>query len=285
MENVKTYDKVNREDNSPNFRIVKMEDIYAQRNGKADVPHRHNYFTVVFTLKAQGKHYIDFNEYDLKEGQVFFLSPGQVHQIVEEKESQGFVIAFSNQFLISNNIPLLFIENLNLFHDFGQSPPLILKKQSHQKVISFLEEIFLIYPKDDAFKNEAIGALLNLILIECNRSVNVDTESLKEKNSTLNEFKKLINQHYKEWHGTAEYANQLNISPDHLNRIAKSQTGKTAKEHIQSRIIVAAKRLLYFTDFSGKEIGYELGFSEPANFSAFFKNNVGISPSIFKAKA
>ncbi|MEN8958192.1 MAG: helix-turn-helix domain-containing protein [Flavobacteriales bacterium] len=58
--------------------------------------------------------------------------------------------------------------------------------------------------------------------------------------------------------------------------------GKTAKDYIQARIITEAKRLLYFTNLSNKEIGYELGFNEPANFSAFFKKNTEVSPSKFK---
>ena len=62
----------------------------------------------------------------------------------------------------------------------------------------------------------------------------------------------------------------------------KSKIGKTAKDYIQARIITEAKRLLYFTGISNKEIGYELGFNEPANFSAFFKKNTQLLPSNFK---
>ncbi|MBL4708824.1 MAG: helix-turn-helix domain-containing protein, partial [Flavobacteriales bacterium] len=57
-----------------------------------------------------------------------------------------------------------------------------------------------------------------------------------------------------------------------------------AKEYIQSRIITEAKRLLYFSKLSNKQIGYELGFGEPANFSAFFKKCTGFSPSNFLQK-
>ena len=88
--------------------------------------------------------------------------------------------------------------------------------------------------------------------------------------------------HYKTWHATSQYANELNITPDHLNRSIKSLIGKTAKEYIQARITIAAKRMLYFSDLSTKEIAYDLGFSEPANFSNFFKKCTGISPSEFK---
>jgi len=77
---------------------------------------------------------------------------------------------------------------------------------------------------------------------------------------------------------------KLNISPDHLNRIIKAHSGKTAKELIQNRILIASKRLLYFTNLSTKEIAFELGFSEPSNFSSFFKKLSSFTPSDFREK-
>ena len=67
-----------------------------------------------------------------------------------------------------------------------------------------------------------------------------------------------------------------------LNRTFTAKTDATAKDYIQSIIITEAKRLLYFTDLINKEIAYELGFNEPANFSAFFKTHTQLSPSNFK---
>jgi len=95
-------------------------------------------------------------------------------------------------------------------------------------------------------------------------------------------FKNLVDLSYKNEHSTHFYSNLLHISADHLNRTIKSKIGKTAKDYIQARIITEAKRLLYFTSLSNKEIGYELGFNEPANFSAFFKKHTQLSPSSFK---
>jgi AraC-like DNA-binding protein len=66
--------------------------------------------------------------------------------------------------------------------------------------------------------------------------------------------------------------------------VVKSKLGKTTKEYIQSRILTEAKRLLYFSPLTTKEIAYELGFNEAANFSAFFKKQTSISPTVFKEK-
>ncbi|WP_205127756.1 helix-turn-helix domain-containing protein [Okeania hirsuta] len=94
----------------------------------------------------------------------------------------------------------------------------------------------------------------------------------KPETPSCEALKNLVEEKYKEWHASSsQYAEALHISPDYLNRSIKSLIGKTAKEYIQSRITTAAKRMLYFSELSNKEIGFELGFSEPANFSAFFQ--------------
>lgn len=285
MDTVKTYRQVNADDERLSFGISRMEDIYDKRDGVTDEPHRHNYFTIVVVLAAKGKHLIDFQEYELKPNQVYFVSPGQVHQIVEQEKSRGFAIVFSSEFLAKNNIPLHFIDDLNLFQDFGHCPPLELSTTEMEKLGSYAHEMIAINSSQNHFKYEAIGALLKLILIHCNNLCSLPAgihPNIDGAHTLLRNFKTLIHQHYQQWHTTSEYAQQLNITPDHLNRVVKSLTGKTAKEHIQSRITVAAKRLLYFTELSNKEIGYELGFSEASNFSTFFKKATGQTPSTFR---
>ena len=59
-----------------------MEDIYVKRSGQTDEPHRHNYFTVLIIKQAKGLHKIDFNSYELAQQQIFFVAPGQVHQVI-----------------------------------------------------------------------------------------------------------------------------------------------------------------------------------------------------------
>ena len=287
MNPIKTYIQVNRSDADRSFRISRMEDIYAERNGQTDVPHRHDYFTILLTREANGQHFIDFNEYPLRDRQAFFIGPGQVHQVVEKAPSYGYSMVFSHQFLIKNQIPSSFIEDLNLFHDYGHAPPLEPDAAQWDRLAGYCEEICGYYDSGEKFSDQAIGALLKLFLIHCNNICSLpfdDPHRQESAGSLLKQFKSLLEDHYTDWHTTSAYAEALHITPDHLNRSIKTITGKTAKEFIQSRITVAAKRMLYFSDLSVKEIGYALGFSEPANFSAFFKKCTGISPSKFKAK-
>lgn len=282
---VKTYQKVNIKEENLSFAISKMEDIYTKRDGKVDVPHRHNYYTVLIIFKAKGLHKIDFNIYELSDKQIFFVAPGQVHQVIEEEKSFGYVMTFSNLFLIENSIPLSFIESLNLFQNYGQSPPLTLSEKQFDAITHFVKQIFERFHSKAEMKFLSIGAFLKLLLIECNNicSINpIEFEVDSTGDNLIRRFKSVVDKNYKKEHTTTFYAKKLHITPDYLNRVVKARIGETAKDYIQTRIIIEAKRLLYFTDLRNKEIAFELGFNEPANFSAFFKKHTQVSPSNFK---
>ncbi len=287
MQKVKTYNNINASNAHESFAVAKMEAIYQKRNGLPDEPHRHDYFTILLVRKAKGIHKIDFNSYVLDNFQLYFVSPGQVHQVLEEEMSIGYVMTFSSQFLMENNIPISFIESLNLFNDYGETPPLLPDQNSFRKVTHFVTEIFTIFHSKAAMKYLSIGAYLKLVLIECNAICEVNPmPSISDisENTIISKFKHLVNDNFTAEHSTSFYAGLLYITPDHLNRVIKQGIGKTAKEYIQSRILIEAKRLLYFTQFSNKEIAYQLGFSEPANFSAYFKKLTGFSPLHFKKR-
>jgi AraC-like DNA-binding protein len=285
MKKVKTYQKVDSERENITFSISRMEDIYSKRGGKADEAHRHNYYTVLVINHAKGLHKIDFNVYKLAARQVYFVAPGQVHQVIEKEMSQGFVMTFSTEFLIENSIPLSFIESLNLFQNYGQSPPLLPEKEKFSELEHFSKQIFSLFMGNSHMKNLSIGAYLKLLLITCNNicSINpIESDLDTSGDNLIRSFKNLVDSNFKKEHASSFYARKLHISPDHLNRTIKLKMGKSAKEYIQSRIITEAKRLLYFSDLTNKEIAFELGFNEPANFSAFFKKCVRLSPSDFK---
>lgn len=287
MDSVKTYQNVNAENQNVNFRIAKMEEVFTKRKGKVDDPHRHNFYTVLIINKANGLHKIDFNAYEMGERQLFFVAPGQVHQVIERENSYGYAMTFATEFLVENSIPLSFIESLNLFQNYGQSPPLQPLPEKFDQIERFAQQMFDLYEQEPNMKNLSLGAFLKLILIECNNlcAINpIESQMDHSGDNLIRNFKALVDQHFRTNHSTNFYADLLNITSDHLNRTVKSKIGKTSKEYIQSRIITEAKRLLFFSDLSSKEVGYELGFNEPANFSAFFKKHVNISPSNFKNK-
>lgn len=288
MPDIKKYSLVNPSDEYLSFSIKRMEDIFDLHHGKPDEPHRHEYYTVVLVKNASGRHMIDFREFDLSDRQVYFISPGQVHQIIEDEKSFGWALTFSRQFLIENHIETSFLEDLHLFRDFGDTPPLLLTDEELGVLNAYAEEMDDFVKSDKKFRYQAVGALLKLFLIQCNHSCDLgkveNTQVAQASVTLLRSFKQLLNQHFERWHKVSEYAEAMFITPDHLNNAVKSMTGKTAKEHIQARITLAARRYLLFSDFTLKEIAYQLGFSEPANFSQFFKKCTGESPSVWRER-
>ncbi|WP_018627382.1 helix-turn-helix domain-containing protein [Niabella aurantiaca] len=82
----------------------------------------------------------------------------------------------------------------------------------------------------------------------------------------------------------AYYARQLNITPNYLNILCKRSLFASANELIRKRLILEAKRLLGISGKSIKEIAYELGFCDTANFSNFFKSHTGVAPKAFRAQ-
>ena len=283
---IKIYKEVNPEEHSISFDLKRMEAIFDKMGGKVDEPHRHAYFTIIFIEKADGVHIIDFNEFELSSNQVYFISPGQVHQLKEKSKSKGWVLSFSPSFLFQNGIEERFIEDVHLFQDYGYSPPLNLNKKEFEKAGKLLAEIRNELDSNNKFKYHAVGALLKLLLIEFNNNCDLNKEENTQKAQAavqlLKSFKQLLSNNYKKWHKVNQYAEALNISADYLNASVKELSGIGAKELIQSQIVLQAKRLLLFSTLSNKEIAYELGFSEPSNFSQFFKKCTGKSPQLFK---
>lgn len=283
---IKQYHHVHIEQEQISFDIKRMEVLYEKFKGQPDEPHRHDYYTVILVEQGSGKHLIDFHSFDLGSYQVYFISPGQVHQLLETQKSYGCVLTFSPQFMLENGIETCFIEDLHLFQDFGYTPPLTFEVAEWNRLMALTQQVFEFYNSDKKFKYQAVGALLKLLLIQCNNACSLsqeeNTQSIQASLSLLRNFKTQLNEQYQQWHKVSEYASVLHITPDYLNTAVKALTGKSAKEHIQSRIIIAAKRLLKFSDLPTKAIAYQLGFSEPANFSQFFKKCVGVSPTKFR---
>ena len=79
-----------------------------------------------------------------------------------------------------------------------------------------------------------------------------------------------------------DFAQQLAVHINHLNHCVRETTGKTTTDHIAARRASEAKALLRHTDWNIAEIGYSLGFDEPAHFNYFFKKQTGLAPSAFR---
>lgn len=268
------------------FAMKTMEEIDLALGGIADNPHRHNYYTVIWSFTATGKHIIDFKEYEILPNHLFFVSPEQVHQIITNPHPTGYVILFTPEFLEQNSIRPDFISNLKLFQKSDETPPLPIDSLMEGALRLFAEKMNSEFHSANEMRYETIGAYLKLFLIECNGhcslSPQTKTPLIEVGKSIVKNFKERVEIHYKTVHQVKEYAEMLHVSPNYLNEIIKSSVHISAKEYIQNRIALEAKRMIVFTDKSSKEIGYDLGFDDPSHFSKFVKSKLGQSLQDFR---
>jgi AraC-like DNA-binding protein len=285
-DDIKTYSIDQGSGTGGSFYLKKMEDIYDQCGGEPDRPHRHDYFTIVFVLHGEGTHTIDFKDYSLDRGTTFFIYPGQVHQVMATSRPEGYVMTFTSAFLLRNNISDQLINDVYLYNDYGESPPLILDEKGIEQFKPLIEQMDEVIKQSSGYAYEALGAMLKLFLIwsvnvcQVNRQENPQTQ--ETGNRLMRDFKHLIDQNYSQYHKVRDYANLLAVTSDYLNKTVKALSGKSAKDLIQHRLVLEAKRTLLFTENTNKEIAFQLGFEEPAHFSNFFKRQTSQSPSEFR---
>ncbi len=263
----------------PRFVIKRMEDIEDKREAATEKAHRHEYFVILWVEEGKGTHFIDFAEYPLENQSVFFISPAQIHLVQPEKTPLGTAILFKPEFLHLVGLTESFLIESGLFHDFDHAP--IQLSPNHQQLLApVCQQLFSIHHQAGPLQQELLAAYLKVFLLH---SIQIRTTQLPEANShsrhqtIICDFRKLLDHNYQEKHKVSDYADAMHLTPNHLNEVIKKNTGKTAKEHIQNRLIMEAQRNALHTDCTLQEITYHLGFKDPAHFSKFFKKHNGMT--------
>jgi AraC family transcriptional regulator, transcriptional activator of pobA len=268
------------------FVIKKLDGIDSVTIGSEADPHRHNYFSIIWPFTGSGKHVIDFREYPILPDNVFFVSPRQVHQLVITSVLSGYVILFTSEFMDKNTIRNDFISNLKLFRNCDETPPLPIDAITVSKLRLFADGMMSAFRDQEEMFLETIGAYLKLFMIECNGQCSLspgsNLQNIEVSKTLVKNFKDLVEKNYARSHQVKYYAETLSVTPNYLNEVIKTSVNIPAKEFIQNRLILEAKRMAIFTNKSAKEIGFELGFEDPSHFSKFFKINTGQSIQTFK---
>ena len=250
-------------------------------------PHSHDYYVIMVIVSGQGDHRIDFRTYPISPGSIFFISPNQVHQVIERNNHEGYVIAFNSEFLVHSNISRHFLDNINLFRPSGESPPLLPPGQVMQNLVGHCREMARCFHQTSDFRYQALGSYLKLFLIECNSICDLATgavnQTLDSAITTISAFKELVEDHIHQWHKASQYAEALHISTNYLNKLNRQFMNTSTKEYLQNRIVLEAKRKLLTTPHNVKEIAYALGFQDPSHLSKMFRTCTGQSISEFRA--
>lgn len=253
---------------------------------KRQYPHRHDYYEIMLLNDSEGIHHVDFTPYPFKGPAVFMLSPEQVHELVRTKGSRGFSLKFNEPFFSSGNDPDNQLYAHFLFDNLQTYPVIELQPPEYTRLHTLMT---LALQEYDQAGNGAADILFSYIRVILMEILRIRKQHLQETHlhpgipqTQLLEFKKLLHQHFHELHEVQDYAARLHITPRQLNTLVQKLTGKTAGTLIKERMLLEAKRLLFTDTLSIKEIGYQIGFEDPAYFNRFFKKNMGIAPQQFR---
>lgn len=235
-------------------------------------------YVFIFFEKCKGIHFIDFLKYQENDNQIHISFPGQIHSwktesalghklIISRKfvEMNLFDTRFSSQYINSNPVVNLSEYQSDKLHDeFNLLSREVADQNTPRKIISLRVQI-----------------IINLI----NNMIDKDasTEADKTKiHPVVSNFYSLIEEHFWVSKSVKFYAEKLAVTANYLNILVKSEIGQTAKDIIDARTVLEAKRMLLGSNLSIKQISFDLGFPSISFFSSYIYRNTGFYPKNFR---
>ncbi len=277
-------DDLNKQNSETHFYANTISDHLTKNHSRIEAHHKHNFFAVFLFTRGSGIHEIDFNSYEVKPGSVFFLYPGQTHKWELSDDVNGYLFFHSQEFYETGHA-------LNILRDFpffesNQTEKCFYLKTPETHIAQQLFEVLLQEYLTNQWKKKAmiIGVLTQLYVhftrwIELKSDINF--KALQQYQTIFTRFEEVLNQHFITLRQANAYADILNISQKHLNRVIKSITGKTTTTVITERVLLEAKRQLVFTSKNVNEIATDLHFEDASYFNKLFKKHTKETPLTF----
>jgi len=272
---------INPQNGNLGFKFMAFND-----SSSFDHVQRHNYYSLIWVKQGSGKVRADFKDYDLVPNSLFAFSPYQPFVFITQQVS-GVALYFHPDFFCIHKHQAEIACNGVLFNNIYE-PPFIGVSDSCVTLDNVLIQIRDEFQNTTLAQHEILVSYLKIFLIHCSRlkteqapQAGADLVAVREP-FILQNLKDAIEKNFKTKHSAGEYANALNISIKALAKATKTYFDKTITELISERIIIEAKRELYLTNKTVKEIAYGLGYDDEYYFSRFFKVNTDISPQMYR---
>jgi AraC family transcriptional activator of pobA len=262
------------------FVAVRLADSFSKAP-EVQRPHYHHFFQVTL-LEGPGRLMHDFREVALSGMTLLFLSPGQVHSVVPGPGLSGTIISFTREFFeISTEAGRGLLLELPFFYGANALPWLSLRGEAGPVMQRLFQDVQDEFDQARPGAPEVLRALLQILLVKASRFYAEFRPSggSSRRTGLVRQFHWEVEKHFHEWATLSPYARQLGVSVNHLNDLVAEETGRPAGEHIRGRRLLDAKRLLLHSDLSIAEIGYRVGFKDPAYFSRFFRRYEKCSPA------
>ena len=239
-------------------------------------PHRHHDLHQIVLVEG-GEAFVtaDGTQQQVTPPVVVSVAPFVVHGFRFRAGTQGLVLT-----LTAAGIPEVFARAPAPLPGWGAAPaPLALTRAFHQL---WAEWTGRATGRDLALRGLALQvAALTARALDAERGA----QAPRAGAAHLARLEALVSAHLTEGWRLRDYAAALGVTPAHLNRVLRAATGLSAAAWLEARLFREARRLLAYTTLSVAEVGYKLGYEDPAYFSRAFRRHAGLSPKAWRAEA
>lgn len=272
------------------FTIHNLRDVHDVLPFKSSV-YRANYFSFVFVKDGNGRYTTDDLSFETSSGTIYFTNPGHHKSFEWTRLNEVYLITLSESFLKENVHPEVFEEFPFLLAETVH--PRTLNPEDFAEFEHLYQQIHKESLAHSPYKNRIIGNLFVVLLLKVKEYFWADYNPIYEGNRSsqiVKIFKNTLEKHYRDLaSGTVhtlfqaqDYARAQNLHPNYLNNVIKTKTGRAVSAWISDKTITEAKSLLKNSSISIKQIAYQLGFSESAHFSNYFKKYTQQTPNEFR---
>lgn len=278
----------NNETLNPLVGIVDLSKADPRRNYKMVF----NLYCIVLKQTQCGDIRYGNSLYDYQDGTLVFFGPGQVVEVVSKEYYQphGTVLVFHPDLL--NNTSLGGKIDEYSYFSYHTNEALHLSERERKMVLdSFSKIAFELEHSIDKHSRKLITSHLELFLNYCTRFYDRQFITRDTANrGILEKFEDVLKAYYTTDNplvlglpSVAYCADELHLSANYFGDLIKKETGITAQEHIQTKVIGIAKERIFDFNKSIGQVAYELGFKYPQHFTRLFKQKVGMSPNEYRS--
>lgn len=263
-------------------------DEYISKNGKPVVYSRKDYFKITLIIGRNRIHYAD-KVIDIQKQALFFTNPLIPYKFewIDDHKAGFFCVftpAFFHHFGNLNDYEVFKPDVIPVFELSDEQLEDV--KQVYRKMLNELNSDYV--HKYDVMRN-LVFDLLHYIL-KMKPALKAEKQQANASQRITHLFLELLERQFPieevgqrvNFRAPAEFAGQLSVHVNHLNRAVKKTTEKTTSEIIAERMLQEAKILLRHTEWNVSEIAYSLGFKEAAHFNNFFRKEMQMTPLHFR---
>jgi AraC-like DNA-binding protein len=263
------------------FFIVRLEAMYRQVNRRVP-PSRSLAHSCLLITSGAATMTIGFDTYTATAGELLFVPAGQVFSFGSDDVNEGYLLHIHPNMLVGRYAADIVITDLEFLTPWGNrliSPP----ADTFDAVLLLTRRLLTIYQAQGMRSRPLMQSYLTAMLCEVAQiyqPVSVTMQSAAYRLSHA--FKTLLTACVRTQHRVTDYASQLNITPNHLNKVLKETTGKSPTRWIDEALVLEAKVLLLQTPDPVSAIADQLGFGDPSYFSRLFRRYENVTPVEFR---